>query len=379
MTRGKAIWFLFAGMLCWSCTTTDHDYLVYVGTYTGQGSDGIYAYRFHSGDGHLTPIGLAAKSRNPSFFIIDSTRTFLYAVQEVDSFQGKSGGALSVYRIDRASGKLALLQETSTGGGAPCHLSFDEKQRYLMVANYGGGNALVFPIEENGLLGQPSAHVQHVGFSVNPDRQNGPHAHAIQPTPGNTSVAVTDLGIDKVMLYPFDPTQGTLDSLRAQALVTSPGSGPRHLTFSPDGKTLYVLLELTSMIAVYSWNPGSGSMESIQSVPLLPAGFKGSNTSAEILIDPSGKYLYASNRGDDSLVAFIIEPDGRLTFAGRFDAGGHGPRHFEIDPTGRWLMTANQLSGNLALFSVGSSGELVLTWKNEKRQSPVCVRFVPVK
>lgn len=378
MNAGKILAGLLIWIGCWSCSTTEHDYLVYVGTYTGEGSEGIYVYRFHSKDGHLTPIGLAARTTNPSYFVIDSTQTFLYSVQETGNFQGTPSGAVSVYRINRETGILTLMQETSTEGGAPCHLSFDERGRFLMVANYVGGNAMIFPVEKNGMLGSPTARIQHNGSSINTERQDAAHAHAIQATPGNRSVAIADLGIDQVIVYPFDAGNGTLDSMGAQVLAMPPGSGPRHFTYAPDGTALYVLNELTSTVGVFARESSPEQYTSIQTVPLLGPDFKGTNTSAELVLDPAGRYLYASNRGDESLVAFRLESDGRLTFVGRFETHGRGPRHFEIDPTGRWLMVANQHSHQLTLFSIDREGQLDLLWSDKQIQSPVCIRFVPV-
>ncbi|MBL7849816.1 MAG: lactonase family protein [Cyclobacteriaceae bacterium] len=372
MSTYRVLWVMLLSSVWYSCTTTNHDHLVYVGTYTGEGSEGIYAYRFNSTDGYLTPIGLAARTPNPSYFIIDPARKFLYAVQETDS------GAICAFAIDHESGALTLIQKVSSRGAAPCHLSFDQTGRYLMVANYVGGNAAIFPVTSNGTLGEPTALVQHTGFSLDPNRQNGPHAHAIVATPDNRYVAVADLGIDKVMVYPFDEKNGTLDTSQFHAITLSPGDGPRHLVYSPEGKEMYVLNELTSTITAFTRDPGSEKTEPIQTVTLLGPDFKGVNTSAEIVLGLAGKYLYASNRGEDSMVSFAIEPDGRLTFASRIGCGGRGPRHFEIDPTGQWLMVANQQSNNLALFILEPGGSLTLKWDREDRNRPVCVRFLAI-
>jgi 6-phosphogluconolactonase len=377
MTSLRIALLTLVGTVWYGCTTTDHDHLVYVGTYTGKGSDGIYAWRFNSTDGHLTPIGLAARITNPSYFVIDSTHTFLYAVQETDSFDGKPSGAVSSFRINRETGALTLLQQVPSLGGAPCHLSFDRTGRYLMVANYMGGNAVVYPVSANGMLGEPTSSVQHVGFSIDPERQNSPHAHAILPTPDNRFVVIADLGTDKVMMYPFDESKGTLDEEQAWAITLSPGDGPRHLVFSKDGRNMYVLNELSSKVTAFSLTSPSRSTP-IHTVTLTSPEFKGVNTAAELAIDPTGNYLFASNRGEESIVRFLIEPDGRLTFYSRIESGGRGPRHFEIDPTGQWIMVANQQSNNLALIALARDNKLNLTWKNINCQSPVCVKFVPL-
>ncbi len=371
---------MFIGLLG-SCSTREHDFLIYIGTYTGKGSDGIYLYRFNSNDGHLTPIGLAAKTENPSWLVIDSSRQFLYSVNETGEFQGKPTGSISAFSIDRESGGLTALQQISSRGAAPCHLSIDRTGRHLMVANYTGGSAAIFPIEKNGQLGVPGSFIQHAGFSVHPERQNGPHAHSIQSTPDNRFVTVTDLGMDKVMVYAFDAENGSLDTLHPVKVTLPPGSGPRHLAYSRDGKSIYVLNELTSTVTVFSLNTKTGEMTPMQSEPILPDSFVGINTGAEILVDATGKFLYVSNRGDNSIGLFSIEPvDGRLTPVEWFPSGGRGPRHMDIDPTGQWLMVANQLSDNLALFKINSSdGRLTPAGKPQPVSAPVCVRFMPVQ
>jgi 6-phosphogluconolactonase len=378
MTAFRIALLMLMGSVWFGCTTTDHDQLVYVGTYTGKGSDGIYAWRFNSTDGHLTPIGLAARTTNPSYFIIDSSYTFLYAVQETDTFDGKPGGVVSSFSINHETGALTLINQVPSLGGAPCNLSLDRTGRHLMVANYVGGNATIYPVSANGMLGEPTATVKHEGFSVDPARQNSPHAHAILTTPDNRFVAIADLGIDKVMMYPFDDRNGTLDVNRAWAITLSPGDGPRHLSFSKDGQTMYVLNELSSTVTAFSLKSSDFQAAPIQTATLLSAEFKGVNTAAELSIDPTGKYLFASNRGEESIVRFLIEPDGRLTFSSRIESGGRGPRHFEIDPTGQWLMVANQQSNNLALISLERDGGLNLAWKNVNLNSPVCVKFIPL-
>jgi 6-phosphogluconolactonase len=362
------------------CSTRDHDFLIYVGTYTDTGSEGIYVYRFNSTAGHITPIGLAATATNPSYLVADEARKYLYTVNETSDHEGKNSGAISVFSMDHESGDLKLLQQVSSQGAAPCYLSIDRSGRYLMVANYSGGSTAIFPITPDGRLGKVSSFVQHVGFSVNPERQNSPHTHAIQATTDNRFVTVTDLGTDKVLVYPFDAERGFLDTTRSSHVLLPPGSGPRHLAFSGDAKTLYILNELTSNVAVFSWNSDTGALEPKQTVPILPDNFTGINTAAEILVDAGGKFLYVSNRGDDSIGVFRIESvDGRLTLVDWFPCGGRGPRHMEIDPTGKWLMVANQYSDNLSLFKIdASTGRLTPSGKPQKVSAPVCVRFVPV-
>jgi 6-phosphogluconolactonase len=349
-------------------------HMVYVGTYTGKGSEGIYGYRFDPATGELDSIGLAAKTDNPSFLAVDPKGQFLYAVNELDTFQNEPAGAVSVFAIERDSGKLRLVQQISSLGKGPAHLSLDRTSRYLFVANYGGGNVTVFPIGPDGLLGPNTAFMQAAGSSVNPDRQKGPHAHAIQVTNDNRYAAVADLGIDKVLMYRFDARTGVLtaDSLRSCSL--EPGSGPRHIVFDPSGKFMFVVNELTSTVTVFTFEPGQETFHSPQTISTLPKNLTGKNTTAEILIDAKGKFLYVSNRGDDSIVQFRIDPDnGGLTPVAWFRCEGKSPRHIAIDPTGQWLFAANQRSNEIRLFRINpESGRLTPATRSTKVISPVC-------
>ena len=364
-----------------SCSVPDSCCLLYVGCYTGQGSDGIYVYSFDSENGDILPLGLAAETDNPSFFAIDSSGRFLYAVNEIDTFQNSSAGALSVFKINRNSGKLKLLQQTSSLGAAPAHISLDKTGRILMVANYNGGNLVLFPIMADGLLGEHTEFIQDEGSSVNLDRQAGPHVHSIQATNDNQFVMVTDLGTDQLMVYRLDPGLGTLALVDSGIVKMIPGSGPRHMAFSPDGGFVYVINELLSTISVFSLDSGSGRLQLVQTLSALPKDFSGENTTAEIAIDAGGRLLYASNRGDNSIGVFQIDPGtGCLSPVEWVSSGGNTPRHFEIDPSGKWLLAANQNSNNIALFRVDpTSGILTETPTSIELNSPVCVRFVSIR
>lgn len=375
------IFLLLPILLLNACSAPVREYLVYVGTYTGHGSDGIYAYRFNPKNGNLHPIGLAAKTDNPSFITIDSAGRFLYAVNELDSFQDKPAGAVSVFEINQESGKLTLLQQVSSLGAAPAYLSLDKTGRYLLVANYNGGNVAVFPIGSDGKLGANTAMIQDSGASVNPGRQAAPHAHFIQVTNDNKFAFTADLGIDKILIHRFDSKTGTLSPSDSGFVKLDPGSGPRHIAFSTSGKSVYVINELTSTITAFSYEPETGAMQAKQTTSTLPKTFSGNNTSAEIVIDKKGKFLYASNRGDNSIVLFDIDPgDGHLIPVEWISSAGKDPRNFEIDPTGQWLFAANQNSDNIVVFRIDqATGRLTQTSQTEKLNSPVCVRFLQVK
>ena len=359
------------------------EYLLYVGTYTGKGSEGIYAYRFNQATGETSPLGLAAATDNPSFLAVDPDGRFLYAVNELLTFRNESTGAVSVFAIEQESGQLKLLQQVSSLGIEPAYLSLDRSARYLMVANYdvantNGGNSAVFPIGPDGRLGPRSAFVQDVGSSVNPERQAGPHPHSIQVTPDNRFVIVADLGLDKLLVYKLDVNTGSLTPGRPQFVKADPGAGPRHVAFAPSGKFAYVVNELASTVTVYAYQPGPGTLLGKQTVSTLPKDFAGKNTAAEISVDARGRFLYVSNRGDDSIAVFGIDPeDASLTFVERVPSGGRTPRSFAIDPTGQWLFVANQDSNEIRLFRVDpTSGRLTASPRSLKVVSPVCVLIV---
>jgi len=369
---------LLAVLLVMAVGASAPEYLAYVGTYTGRGSEGIYAYRFDPVSGAARPLGLAAATDNPSFLVGDPTGRFLYAVNELDEFRNEPAGAVSVFAIERASGALKLLQQVPSLGGSPAHLSLDATARYLMVANYGGGNVAVFPIGEDGRLGPHSAFVQDVGSSVNPERQAGPHAHFIQVTRDNRFAVVADLGLDKLLVHRFDANTGSLTPASPGFVAVDPGAGPRHVAFAPSGKFVYVVNELASTVTVFAFQPGEGALRGVQTVPTLPAGFSGNNTGAEIAVDAKGRFLYVSNRGDDSIAVFSIHPrNGNLKSLEWVPSGGKTPRHFAIDPTGEWLFAANQGSDNISLLRIDQkSGRLTPTGRSLEVVSPVCACIV---
>jgi 6-phosphogluconolactonase len=360
-------------------SATDYKYLVYAGTYTDKGSKGIYGYRFDPVTGASDAIGLVGETPNPSFLAVDSNHKFLYAVNEVDNFNGSQSGAVSAFEIDRTTGRLKLLQQVPSLGADPAHLSLDKTGQYLLVANYTSGNIAVFPIEKNGGLGTRSAFVQHAGSSVNKDRQAGPHAHEITASNDNQYVLTADLGLDELLVYRFNPKNGSLTPNDPAFVKISPGAGPRHFAVSPSGKFVYLVNEMASTVTVFAYTAGTGKLQEQQTISTLPADFKGENTTAEIEVDAKDKFLYVSNRGDDSIEVFAINPNsGKLSLVERMPTGGKTPRHFALDPTGKWLFAANQDSNTITIFGVDpNSGRLKSTSHVLQVATPVCVVFVP--
>ena len=349
----------------------------YVGTYTQGKSKGIYVSHFDPKTGSLSPLELAAETPNPSFLAVSRNRRHLYAVNEISTYEGKPAGSVSAFTVDPASGKLTLLNAQTSGGPGPCHLSLDTDEKRLFVANYGGGSFEVIPILAGGALDKPSWFLQQHGSGLNPQRQEAPHGHFIAMDPSARGVLACDLGLDKVFMFDIDRAKNVLlphDPPFAQVL---PGAGPRHFAYGRNGRFIYVVNELNSTVAVLKYEKHSGSAELIQSISTLPAGFTGETSCAEIAVHPNGKFVYASNRGHDSLAIFSINTrDGKLTLVGHQPTLGKNPRHFEIHPSGRWIIAANGGSNTLAVFAVDpASGLLSQTGPLVEAPIPVCVQF----
>jgi 6-phosphogluconolactonase len=351
-------------------------FIVYVGTYTGHGSQGIYAYRFDEGTGKLSAIGLAAETASPSFLVLSNNKHFLYAVNELENYQGKPSGGVSAFAIQPSGEKLTFLNELPSRGEDPAHLALDRTGKYLLVANYTSGNVAVFPVLKDGSLGDATAFVQHHGSGVNRERQEGPHAHEIVMSPDNRFALITDLGLDEIFSYPFNAAKGTLGE--PHITKSHPGAGPRHMVFSKDGRFLYVIHELQSTIVVYSYQRADGGLKELQTLSALPADFKGKSTAAEITLSPSGKFLYASNRGSDSIAVFSVDSMKGTLKSVEFDPTmGKTPRDFVIDPSGRFLLVANQDSGNVVVYRINAaSGRLTPTGNQIEVSSPVCLQFL---
>ncbi len=373
---------LFAGLLLlWSSVGFAGEFLVYFGTYTGPKSKGIYVSRFDPATGRLSAPELAASTRNPSFLAVHPNGHFLYAVGEVDNASGKPAGTVSAFSLDPRTGKLTLLNQQASGGGGPCHLAVDATGNCLLVANYGSGSIAALPIRPDGSLGEAATTIQHAGSSVNPQRQAGPHAHFICPSPDNRYALNCDLGLDQVLVYRLDPAAATLTPNDPPFATIAPGAGPRHLTFSPDGKFVYVINEMGSTICAFSYNRANAAMAEVQTLSTLPKGFSTNNTCAEIVMHPTGKFLYGSNRGHDSIAVFAVDrQSGRLTFVEHQSTQGRTPRHITIDLTGRWLLAENQTSDSVIVFALDpDTGKLKPTGQSLTVGSPVCAVFVAEK
>lgn len=350
-------------------------YFVYVGTYTGEKSKGIYVFDYHAGN--AGSVRLAAESANPSFLAVEPAGDFLYAVNEIFNYEGQKTGSVSAFSIDRKNGTLAFLNQVSSRGADPCYVTLDITGRYVLVANYTSGTVAVFPRQRDGTLGEPTAVVRHAGQGPNRERQEGPHAHQVVLSRDDRFAIAVDLGLDKLLVYRFDSATGTLKPNDPPFSTLEPGSGPRHLAFRPDGEFAYVLAEMGSTITVFAFDSATGVLRKLQSVSSLPSGFKGQNDAAEIVVHPSEKFVYVSNRGDNSIVVFAIGSDGKLTLLERTPSQGKTPRGFAIDPTGAYLLVGNQGSDTVDLFSIDrTDGRLKPMGTIANVPSPVAVQFV---
>jgi len=348
---------------------------VYFGTYTRaeNSSKGIYRSVLNLETGKLSDPVLAAEAQNPSFIEIHPNGKFLYSVSE-----GGEAGSVSAYTIEADTGSLTLLNKQPSGGAGPCHVSIDHMGKNLLVANYGSGSASVIPIKTNGRLGKPTGFVQHAGSSVNSRRQKGPHAHSINVSSDNCFAFVADLGIDKIMIYKLDIEKGTIVANSPPFVKVKPGAGPRHFAFHPNGKYAYVINELDCTVTAFAYESVSGALKEIQTITTLPNGFNGSSTCAEIRVHPSGKFLYGSNRGHDSIVVYRVDlTDGKLTYVEHETADIKTPRNFNIDPTGKFCLVANQGKDSVVVFRIKKeTGALEPTGNKVSVAKPVCVRFL---
>ncbi len=349
-------------------------YILYVGSY----GKNIEAWRFDASNGQLQHIGPAGQVVNPSFLAADSEFKYLYAVSEVT---GDVKGGVAAFAIDRESGKLRHLNDVSSGGVAPCHLAVDRTGKMLIVANYTSGGVSAYPIEHDGRLGEMSALMTAEGHGVNQSRQEGPHAHEVVITADNQRAYVPDLGLDHIRIYRLDPSRAGLTPNDPPFAQQSPGMGPRHLAFSPNEEFAYVINELKSEVSIFKHDKQSGNLTKIQDVSSLPGGYSGENGPAEILVDSQGKYVYATNRGHDSIAVFAIDGNsGTIRQLQVISSEGKNPRGLEIDPTGHFIFAGNQDGNNFVVYHIdAANGRLTPTGQVIHTQSPVAFLFVPAK
>ncbi|HEY6183946.1 MAG TPA: lactonase family protein [Terriglobales bacterium] len=384
----------------WSAASGE--YFVYFGTYTGftymkeglpagrSNSRGIYVSRFQPATGKVSTPELAAEIVNPAFLAVHPNQKFLYVATEDPLSLGPDydhASYVSAFAIDPATGKLRLLNTLPTGGTSTCYLSIDKTGHYVLMANFGSSSVTVLRIKDDGSLGEQTAFMKHIGKGKDPSFQSKSHPHSIDVSPDNRHAVVSDLGVDKLFIYRFDAATGALSPDDPPFITAEAGGGPRHFVFDSAGKFGYALKEMSGFVTVLSWDQSTGTFTKVQDAKTLAPDFIGSSDSAEIAINPSGKFLYESNRrfrgpnlwGPDTIGVFAIDSEkGTLTEVEQVPPGGTMPRNFGIDPTGSYLFSANELTGNVVLFRVDSNtGRLTKTNTELKIDVPVCIVFVP--
>ena len=366
-----------------------NELLVYIGTYTepirfgtgrilqGKG-EGIYVYRMDLSSGDMDLVSKTTGIANPSYLAFDSSQQFLYAVNELKMHEEKPTGTISAFGVDPKTGKLELLNTKPTHGTDPCHVLVDKKRQYVFVANFMSGSICVLPVVGDGSLGDASDFIQHQGSSIDFVRQKGPHAHSVTLDQANRFAFVPDLGLDKLMVYKFDPKRGKLEPNDVPWLKMKPGAGPRHVAFHPGGRFAFLINELDSTLAALSYDGRKGRFKELQIVPTLPESFRGESTCADVQVSPSGGFVYGSNRGLDGIVIYKIDQrTGRLTCVGHEPTRGKTPRNFGIDPTGRFLLAANQDTDTIVTFRIDRhTGKLQPTGHVVRVPTPVCVKFI---
>jgi 6-phosphogluconolactonase len=362
--------------------------LVFVGTYTepilfgtgkilqGKG-EGIYAYRFDESSGSMNLCSITPAGPNPSYLTFDPSHRFLYAVNELKKYQGAQTGSVSAFSIDSESGSLSFLNRQPTHGTDPCNLVVDKTGKFVLVANFMSGSVCVLPIMKDGSLGDPTDVLQHNGSSIDPIRQAGPHAHGVTMDESGRIVFIPDLGLDKVMVYRFDPSNGILKPNDSPSIDIPAGAGPREFVMHPRGEYAYLINELNSTVMAFRYQKGYTCFERIQTISTLPQDFKGTSACGELQISPSGEYLYGANRGHDSIVTYAVnQTNGMLSYVGCTSTQGKTPRHFIVDPNGKFLLVVNQDSDNMVTFRIEpTTGELCIC-QNIAVPTPVCVKFL---
>lgn len=351
--------------------------ILYVGTFSVRGSQGIYAFSFDRVKRTLKLLQTVPSLESPSYLTVHPSGNFLYSVNRGRADVADGGGSVSAYGIDAKSGKLSGIGHRSSYGDDPCHITIDKTGKYAFISNYTRGNLVVLQLFDDGLIGSPSDAKKYVGSSINSARQEGPHIHSATISPDNRFLYVADLGRDKVYIYDFNASNGTLTPAKTPEVTVSPGSGPRHMTIHPNGKFAYLAEELTSSVCTFSVNKTTGALTILEdTVRSLPPVFNGTNTSADIHTDVSGKYLYLSNRGFNSLSIYSIASTGKVTLTDQQETG-KTPRNFLVDPKGEFVFVASQDDDTIAMFRINNkTGKLTAVGKPIKVPSPVCLKLL---
>lgn len=359
---------------------TGGKFRTYIGTYSRGDSKGIYSFVLDTGAGTLTPEGLVAETENPSFLAIHPTGKYLYAVNEIDKYQGQASGSVTAFKINASSGKLERLNEVAAGGTTTCHVNISRNGKFAVIANYGSGSCAAFALGPDGKLGERTAFHQHAGTSSDPGRQKGPHAHSVNFDTQNKHVVVADLGLDQVKVYNFNAATGAMTPNEPAFTKVKAGSGPRHFSFHPSGKYAYVINEMACTVTAFNWNAAKGTLTEIDTITTLPGPVEKGFSTAEVVAHPNGKFVYGSNRGHNTIAVFQVDAaTGKLKTVEHKSTQGAVPRNFSIDPTGQFLIAANQNTDTIVLFRINqTSGALEQVGAPVKAPVPVCVRYLKI-
>jgi 6-phosphogluconolactonase len=375
LIRNLILFFLVIG--CGSDKISNRREIMYVGTFDERNSQGIYAFDFNRDSVSFKLLQTIPDQKSPSFLEIHPSKRFLYAVNRSFFVKGKEWGTVSAFSVDTVTGMLTLINEQSSYGRGPCHITFDKSGKFAFVSNYNDGNLVVYAVNHDGSVSDSLQLVQHYGKGVNPDRQECAHVHSATISPDNRFLYVADLGIDKVMIYKLDSVSGLLEPAVIPFAEVEPGSGPRHFEIHPNGRIAYLAEELSSATCVFNRDPAQGSLTQIQRISSIPAGFKEQNTNADIHTDPDGKFLYVSNRGHNSLAIYAIDKNGLLSSIGYQSTLGDRPRNFLIDHSGRLLFVANRNSDQIKVFKINSeSGLLKFSGTTVEVPGAVCIKML---
>ena len=359
---------------------TGGKFRTYIGTYSRGDSKGIYSFVLDTGAGTLTPEGLVAETENPSILAIHPTGKYLYAVNEIDKYQGQASGSVTAFKINASSGKLERLNEVAAGGTTTCHVNISRNGKFAVIANYGSGSCAAFALGPDGKLGERTAFHQHAGTSSDPGRQKGPHAHSVNFDTQNKHVIVADLGLDQVKVYNFNAATGAMTPNEPAFTKVKAGSGPRHFSFHPSGKYAYVINEMACTVTAFNWNAAKGTLTEIDTITTLPGPVEKGFSTAEVVAHPNGKFVYGSNRGHNTIAVFQVDAaTGKLKTVEHKSTQGAVPRNFSIDPTGQFLIAANQNTDTIVLFRINqTSGALEQVGAPVKAPVPVCVRYLKI-
>lgn len=376
MKKMLCSFFLFLVSFAFAQKNSEDHYLL-VGTYTSGKSEGVYVYKFNSQNGDFSYVSTAKNVSNPSYLVVSPDEKHVFAVNENHNNE-QNGGEITSFSFDKKTGQLTQLNKQPSAGNDPCYISVDKSGKFVIAGNYSSGTASVLPVKKDGSLDAPVSVVQHEGSGVNSERQEGPHVHCTVLSKDNNYVFITDLGIDKIMIYSFDSKKGKLSPAPTPYIETEPGTGPRHFEFHPNNKFAYLLEELSGGISVYAYK-GKGQLDLLQNISALPPDYIGPVGSADIHVSTDGKFLYASNRGESNTIAIfsINQQNGELTLVGHQSTMGKTPRNFNFDPSGNFLLAANQNSDNIVIFKRDkATGLLTDTGKRIEVGKPVCIKWI---